>query len=194
LVPQYAKEIAAAVLREQATRTEQMWFAEFSDAAEILSDCIQIDPEGVWDILKEHLNSKSDAYLFGIGFPAEIFDHVPINKVKEWMAEDPKERAPIMAHIASKNLSDDNTLASQIIGLFGDYKDVDSGFFSKYVSGTWSGHASDHWNQLANNLDEVAKRTSLSKLRNWAKKAAGYLRKMKERDQAREAEEDLRRN
>jgi hypothetical protein len=93
----------------------------------------------------------------------------------------------------AKNLANDNTLASRLLGVYGDIEKVGNTFFSEYVSGAWSGSSADHWNDLAARLAEVASRTSLQKLKRWAVDAARSLREMAERDREREEEEDIRR-
>ena len=117
---------------------------------------------------------------------------MPLEQVVEWVDADPDEHASIIAKLASKNFASDDTLASHIVGTYGDRDDVATAFFSEYVSGGWSGRASTHWEQLAAAIEEVAKRTKLPKLRRWAADTARRLREMAERDRQREEEEDLR--
>jgi hypothetical protein len=109
-----------------------------------------------------------------------------------WIAENPDERAATMARLISTNLSTDETLASRIIGEYGDNEQVARAFFAEYMSGSWWGPASEHWDELAHSLEQVSARTALSKLRRWARNSARSLRKMAERDRQREEEEDLR--
>jgi hypothetical protein len=145
----------------------------------------------VWQALKIHISSRQKAYIFSIGFPRGVLDRMPADDVGAWIAEKPEERAAVVARLASKNLSGDETLASRIIGEYGDIGGVGGAFFSEYVSGVWSGPASSHWDQLAASLDEIARRTKLSKLRRWAGNSARSLRGMAERDRQREDEEEL---
>jgi len=193
LVSQHTRRIAAAILREQADRKSGTWFAEHSEAAAILYECVERDPTGVWEELMPYLSSPAGAYMFSIGFPRGVLERMPAREVADWVAENPDERALMIAHLVSEDLSNDGTLASHLIGLYGDNERVASAFFSEYVSGSWTGPASGHWNQLADGLEEVARRTSLPKLRRWTDDAARSLRHMAGRDQQREEEEDLRR-
>jgi hypothetical protein len=185
-------EIAAAIIREQGDRSSGTWFAEHSEAAQVLHACVERSPEGVWHALQPQLSSKAGAYVFSIGFPRGVVERIPPDQVIAWVDAGPDERASIVAKLASKNFSSDETLASRIVGTYGDRDDVASAFFSEYVSGSWSGPASTHWEQLATSIKEVAKRTKLPKLRRWATDAARSLRRMAERDRQREEEEDLR--
>ena len=185
-------EVAAAIIREQGDRSAGTWFAQHSEAAQVLHACVERSPEGVWHSLEPQLSSKVGAYMFSIGFPRGVVERMPTDQVVAWVDADPDERASIVAKLASKNFANDDTLASRIVGTYGDRDDVASAFFSEYVSGSWSGPASAHWEQLATSIEEVAKRTKLPKLRRWAADAARGLRQMAERDRQREEEEDLR--
>jgi hypothetical protein len=104
----------------------------------------------------------------------------------------PEKRAAMVAQFASKDMSTEATLASRLLGAYGDNERVASALFSEYVSGFWSGPASAHWDELADSLEDVARRTALPKLRRWAADSARSLRGMAERDRQREEEEDLR--
>jgi len=192
LVPQNPREIAAAILREQADHEASTWFAGHSEAARVLQACAKQDPGGVWHAMRPYLSSPAGAYMFSIGFPRGVLERMPPNDVEEWVAEQPEERAVIVAHLASKNMSTDETLASRLLGQYGDMEPVAGAFFSEYVSGSWSGPASSHWEQRARSLDVVASRTALPKLRRWASDSARSLRRMAERDRQREEEEELR--
>jgi hypothetical protein len=185
-------EIAAAIIREQGDRSAGTWFAEHSEAAQVLHACVERSPEGVWHSLEPQLSSKVGAYMFSIGFPRGVVERIPPDQVIAWVDADPDERASMVAKLASKDFASDDTLASRIVGTYGDHDDVASAFFSEYVSGGWSGPTSTHWEQLATSIEEVAKRTNLPKLRRWAADAARSLRQMAERDRQREEEEDLR--
>jgi len=192
LVSDHPGEVAAAIIREQGDRSAGTWFAEHSEAAEVLDACVEKDPGAVWSALLPQLSSKGSAYMFSIGFPRGVVERVPPEQVLGWVDQRPGERAAIVAKLAKKDFANDETLAARILGAHGDREDVASAFFGEYVSGTWWGPASTHWEQLAATVDQVAKRTNLPKLRGWAADAACELRRMAERDRQREEEEDLR--
>jgi len=193
LVVDYPGEIAAAILREQADRESGTWFVKHSDAADVLLACVEQDPIGVWQTMQQYLLSPASAYFFRIGFPREVLEYIPSDDVCEWVAEKSEERAVIMSKFTSKNMSTDGTLTSRLIGKYGDSDRVATGFFSDYISGTWTGSSSSHWDQLAEALDNVADRTALPKLRRWAQDSARSLREMEEHDLQREEEEKIRR-
>jgi hypothetical protein len=185
-------EIAAAICREQGDRSAGTWFAKHLEAEEVLDACVEHSPEVVWRSLKPHLSSEVGGYMFSIGFPRGLIDRMPSDQVIAWVDGNPDERAPIVAKLASKTFASDDTLASRIVGTYGDRDDVASAFFSEFSTGIWWGPASTHWEELATSIDEVAKHTKLPKLRRWAAGAASSFRQMAARDYQREEENDLR--
>lgn len=192
IVGEHPEKIATAIIREQADHKSGTWFAEHSEAAGVLIKCAERDPSGVWKAILRYLSSPSGAYLFSIGFPRGVLERMPQDKVAAWIAKKPEERAAIVARFTINYMSTDETLASRIIGAYGDNERVASEFFSEYVSGSWCGPASAHWDQLADSLENVSRRTALPKLRHWAAHSARSLRRMAERDRKREEEEELR--
>jgi hypothetical protein len=153
---------------------------------------VETDPTGVWEEITPYLSSAIEASMFSIGFPKEVLARVPAEEVIGWISKDAGQRAPMVARLVSMDLSNDNTLASRILGSFGADERVRKVFFSEYISGAWHGAASEHWNRLADALDEVADRTSLPILRRWTGEAVQSLREMARADLQREQEEDLR--
>lgn len=118
---------------------------------------------------------------------------MPPEDVTAWIAEDPTNRASVIARLASKTMGNDDALAARVLGAFGADEHVASAFFAAYVTGSWNGPASDHWRLLAGQLDTVAQGSKLPTLRTWAQESAEKLRRMAERDAEREAEQSLRR-
>ena len=62
---------------------------------------------------------QSECLLFTIGFSRDVIDKVPVDDVTGWTSEAPEKRASIVAHLASKDFSSDETLASRVLGTFG---------------------------------------------------------------------------
>jgi hypothetical protein len=193
LVADHAGELAAAIIQAQDDQSSSHWFAAHSEASKILHACADHDPSAVWRALRPRLESAT-AHHFVVGFPRAILDKLPADDVLEWVAADPEERASIVANLASKAFSDDASLAARIVGTFGDLHDVADAFFSAYMSGSWSGSVSRHWESLAAALDRVVASTNLPKLRTWATRSARELREMAAHDRDREEEEYLRRH
>ncbi len=192
LVVDYPREIAAAILREQADFESGYWSAEHSVAAVILLACVEQDPRGVWEGMKSHLSSQYGAHMLSFGFPRGVLERMPPHDMDAWIAENPEERAAIVVRLISKNMESDETLASRLLGKYGDNERVASVFLSSYLSGSWTGPSSSRWNHLAQKLDAVVERTKLPKLRRWASNSARSLRKMAEMGYQREEEEELR--
>jgi hypothetical protein len=192
LVPKHASSIAAAIFREQADRTRDSWFTEHSEASHVLDQCVHADPSGVWKVFSPHLESPAEPSMFAIGFPLGVVDGLLFEEVKTWMAHSPSERVPIVAQLVGQDLSSDATLAAFILGQYGDDDHVKRAFISMFASGSWVGRASAHWDQIADSIDAVRRRTGLPKLRIWADEASRSFRQMAERDREWEAENALR--
>jgi hypothetical protein len=192
LAPHHTQAIVAAIFREQADRSSDTWFAEYSTAKEVLWKCVELDPVGVWQALVPHLSSMLSGFHFSVGFPLGLLDRLPADDIGGWVTERPEERASIIARLVNKSLANDETLTACILGRFGDDRTIANEFFSAYVSGGWTGPTSRHWARLATELERVVGGTKLPKLRRWAQEAARSLRQMEERDRQREDEEDVR--
>jgi hypothetical protein len=192
LAPRHAQAIVAAIFREQADRTSETWFAEYSTAKEVLWKCVELDAAAVWQAFIPHLSSMLSGFHFAVGFPLGLLDRMPAEDVCKWVEEKPEERASIVARLVNKSLTNDETLTARIIGRFGDDHIIGKEFFAAHVSGSWTGPTSQHWGQLAAKLEGVEQSTNFPKLRRWAADAARRLREMQERDAQREEEEDVR--
>ena len=192
LVNDYTSEIVTAIFREQGDRSEDSWFIKHSNAHEVLQACAASKPEAVWAAMLPHLSSRRSAFSFGLGFPRGVLDQIPHELVFNWIEEQPEDRAPMVARLTLKSLVTDETLAAKILGAYGEIKSVASAFFSEYISGSWTGPSSNHWEELALEMDEVVSRTNLPKLRTWARNAARSLRQMAEQERQHEEEEKLR--
>lgn len=191
LVANHAREIAAAILREQADR-DSHWFAEYSEAAPVLRACVDADPHGVWQELEPYLSSPEQAYKMTVGFPPGLLECMPADEVWAWIEKNPKQHASLVAELIEyDSLSNDANLASRTLGEFADIEGVGNRFFCNYMSGSSLGHLSTHWEKLANSLNAVASSTSLPKLRRWANDCEAQLRRMAERERRLEEEEEL---
>jgi hypothetical protein len=111
----------------------------------------------------------------------------------DWVSKQPKKRAEILSGVLSLDFSKDDFITSQVICKYGDDEKVAASFFSNYITGSWTGQASAHWDELADKLDEVHERTTLPKLSKWTVNSARYLRQMAERERQGEEEENVRR-
>lgn len=192
LVQSHAEEIASAIFREQGERSTEVWFADYSEAKKVLLACVRENPKAVWKAMQPWIASRRKVSLFSVGFPRDVLDKIPVKDVLEWVSQNPPERAPVLARLSSKDFSSDETLASRILGIYGGDKTVSGDFFSDYLSGTWSGPASAHWEKKAVEMESVAKRTKLQKLQQWAQRVSLHLFDMAKRERQLEEEEDTR--
>jgi len=193
LITDHARVIAAAIFCEQANRKPEIWFAGGNEAESVLRACVDQDPFGIWQEMKSFISSPDDAYMFSIGLPKGLIERMPPDEVFKWITEIPEERASTVAKLSHKSISNDESLVSRILGTYGDNQHIAEEFFSNYLSGSWWGPASEHWNSLADELERVARNTALPKLRRWATDSSRSFRIMAERDRQREEEEELRR-
>jgi hypothetical protein len=184
-------ELASAICDAHADR-KVGWMAEFTGAKKVILELVRIDPSSVWRALQPHLTSKADAVMFTIGFPRDVIDQIPTDEVMKWISEEPRERASTVAHLANKDFSSDETLASKVLGQFGNSEAVGSAFFSNFIGGVFSGPASAHWESLAAQLLAVSKRTRLPQLSRWAQGASVSLQSMARQERQREEEEQIR--
>lgn len=190
-VSSHARRIAAAIFREQARRGDERWFVEHSPVKELLFECVESDPEGVWSELAPRLANPGDALMFSIGFADGLIDQMPRDTIRAWVAELPSQRVPLMARLTSLDLSSDTTLPALLIESYGEMEGVGEAFFGAQISGVWAGPTSEHWAAMGEALEAVARRTVLPGLRMWAERSAKSLREMAEREREREAEEQL---
>ena len=191
LLPRYARPIAKTIFAAQAKPHGVGFFLEHSEASSTLDACIKADAQGVWEELAPHLTESHPAELFSIGFPHHIIGMMPRQSILDWIAVDPGSRAPRIANITAKSFAD-TSLAAAILDRWGTLEHVKERFFSAFVSGGWTGDASAHWEQLAIEVDGIAKQTKLIGVRRWALASARELRRMAENDRKREAEERVR--
>lgn len=194
-VNESAAEIAGVIIDVHCDRSNHMWSARYADAATVLKACADRDPLGIWKALLPMLSSE-DAYIHSIGFPADIidgiFDRVPQDVALAWIDENPDVHAVTIARFIHIDLSSDSTIAARVLAAHGDKPNVAQAFFSNYVSGSWWGPASSHWETKAKALEDASKTIKSSLVRKWAMESARSLIKMAEQDRQREEERELR--
>jgi hypothetical protein len=192
LITEHARDIAAEIFKAHASLVSGHWSIEYSEAINVLNDCLNVDPLGVWQEITKYLESRESAAHFSIGFPKNLLDKIPPDAVMTWVSSNPIDRADRVVRITSKDLSSDELLTARLLGEYGDIESVGNVFFSEFWSGSWFGPSSLHWDELGSTLEEVAVRTKLPKLRSWAANSARAFRKMAEEERKHEEEENLR--
>lgn len=190
LVPSSAIDLARAIFAAHAASGgPRNWFLSHADhVLAVLRRCITRDPTGAWNELRPHL--EADPARYAIAFPEGLVDSLPPDEVMSWIADAPYDRAPLIARLSAKAFESSNTLACRLLNDYGDLEFVEAAFFSSYISGTYVGSVSDHWLQLADNL-ETAKNANLPGVRKWATRTAAKLVRMAKAEREREDEEDF---
>lgn len=186
ILERHARNIARAIFAEQAEGAG-MWFADHSDAGEILDLCTKADPAGVWDELAQALENPPRAVVFVIGMPKGLVDQMPQDAVIAWISKNVPLRASLVAKLAKKDLDDDG-LSARVLQEFADDERVRSAFTAEYWSGAWSGPMSVRLGELASQLDQVAGRTRHPRVRDWAVEAAAGIRDWARAERKREDE------
>ena len=197
IVEDYPREIAGAIFRAHAQRDESTsWFLKYERAVvDVLLSCIEHAPDGVWQELRPYLWPPHEGLQFGIGFPSDVLERLPMEDVLAWVAEPPAEQAPqraaLLARLTNKHSLTEESLPARIIASYGDYETVDEAFFSHHVSGAGAGRISTRWQDLEHELQHVAKHTKLPGLRRWAHKSVAALDQMVSQQRQHEEEEAL---
>lgn len=196
LIADHPREIAAAIIRAHAHRdASTSWLLRYQRAAmAVFRGCLRRDAGAVWRELTPYLWPPRMAAMFVIGFPA-VLEDMPRDDVLAWIASAPSghtaRRAALLAGLTNKHMLTDDRLAARIIADYGDHETVAEAFFSRQVTGAFTGPASSRWQSLAEQLDRVAADTGLPGLRRWARRSADALRAMASRERQHEEEHEL---
>lgn len=181
--------VLETILEAHADRSERAWFADYSQAKEVLQVIARNNPELFWEKVRRYLENSQQRGLFAIGFPQGLFQSVPFEELRSWVAVDPKDRAGLIARLVGADFHEDESISVKLINEFGGDSRIDDAFFSTYASGSWWGAASMHWYSLADALTKESERRT-GYFQTWAKNAAESLRAMGDRDKGREEEEE----
>jgi len=191
LVPHHSHTIARTIFAAQARPNRAQFFLRNSLAMNTLNTCIEVDAAAVWDELAPYLEGDQQGERFAIGFPDHVMGAMPRESVLAWIAVAPKTRAVRVARMSAKNFLD-TSLAAAILDQWSNIDRVKQQFFSAFVRGGWSGNASDHWEQLAGDLEHVARESKLPGVRRWAIDGVHELHRMAADDRKREVEQRIR--
>lgn len=190
LVKEHPREVLRSLFAAHAAREgESTWFLEHSRARPILDECVEADPAGAWDELRTHLEDPARGALFTIGFPRQLMEGMPHAAVLQWVAEDPHDRALLVANLVPKSLQD-GSLGAELLDRY--QKVVAGVFLAGWVTGAWIGEASGHWESVAGQLLAVAAASTKARVKAWAQGAAAECRRMAQKDRKREEETRLR--
>jgi hypothetical protein len=185
-------EIIDAILSAHLNKESGFWSIEYSDAKRVLHKAVEIDAAAVWEAIANHLSDPSEGYLFTLGFQNDIIDQVPQDKVLAWVRQNPELRASLLARIIKLDFANDDSLAAILINEYGHFEEVGRAFSAAYGSGTWGGTWASWYNSRAKFLAQVAKSSTLPKLREWSDLEASNLRRQAEELHNRDQEDELR--
>lgn len=130
-----------------------------SDVQPFANELVQANPSGAWEVIKGHLEeihpNQGHAILNwlegGLGWINEresrgAIADLPLQEIFEWIDENPKARAVLIASAAPRTLDDINggILTRELLSKYGQYDGVQSGVSSNFKSGGWSGPRSDY--------------------------------------------------
>ena len=121
------------------------------------NELVQENPVGAWQIIKAHFEETLPKWRSDIlnwlkgglgGFeekePRGAIIDLPLQEVFEWIDENPKSRAGLIAHAAPRTLDDINggKLTRELLRKYGQIDGVQSGISANFHSGGWSGPTS----------------------------------------------------
>jgi hypothetical protein len=191
LAQEHAREIAETLFDSHGRNPKMPWLLRYSRALDVLDLCIKADPQGVWEELAQQFEKRRKAYIYTIGFPDDIIERLPREAVLSWVALRPEARAPLLARLIQRAFVE-GSLGVELLNRYGHLDAVSSAFFSAWISGSFAGALSEHWEELAETLERTAAKSLLPGIRKWSKDTIRELRKMAARDRKREEEERIR--
>lgn len=118
-----------------------------------------IDPDEAWDIVAKHLLGNAPHWRHdimhwmkgGLGFFGEKetlspLVALPAEKIFSWIAEDPENRASMMAHCVPGNLEDERggAVTRHLLAHYANLDGVVSGISATFHTGGWTGPRSNH--------------------------------------------------
>lgn len=192
LLPSHVRRVAALLMEAQSGLEERSWFLQHSQVVEVLSMCINLAPTTVWEELRPHLENRTTALRFTIGFPDGVLERLPHEEILAWVKTDRETRSLLIAQLIGKNLTP-KSLGEKLLAAHGDLESLGNEYFSAWVAGGWWGPSSAHWGDIANQLKAVAHNTKEPAVADWARRAAESFQQMAARDRKREEEEEIRR-
>ena len=153
-------EFAAPLLDAILTAMGEEYQLSYDDDINTVSwELVDIDPERAWQVIAKQFEVilpkwRSDIYSwlkggifsFGKGMPHGPIADLPARSILSWIAQDPTERAALIAHAALPTLDEEcgGGLTIQLLMLYGHIDGVRSGISTSFHSGSWVGPTSQH--------------------------------------------------
>jgi len=187
---QATRRIVRSIFELQITNND-FFIEHHHPTEEVLSQCVNESPTEVWAVLAQYIDGDRRG-RFSIGFPTWLLQRLPTSMILDWIQENPDARAELIAHLVAPDFSGDETLAALLIEQHGQRSGVEAALFGALIHGTAIGPLSSHWSGRAAEMEAVARRTALPRVKRWAGGAAESFRDMEKRHKNEEADEDIR--
>ena len=119
----------------------------------LANELVRIDPVGAWGVVKTHLEKTLPKWrgdlLHWLNGGLSTFDgkdfkgavgNLPVPEILEWIEQDSKSRASLIAHAASATLDDaqGGRLTRELLHRYGQFDGVRSGISATFHSGDWT--------------------------------------------------------
>jgi hypothetical protein len=122
------------------------------------------------------------------------FETFPKEAILNWVREDPKKRAIVVAHFVPPAITDASfkeTIAYAILERYGHLKDVRSAFHANFNTGLWWGPASEHFRQKRSQLEVARSEEMHANIQRWIDEQIAGLDEMIRQEEGREEREGL---
>ncbi|MDH5544184.1 MAG: hypothetical protein OEZ43_01250 [Gammaproteobacteria bacterium] len=164
----------------------------------LASELVRTNPSGAWNVIKTQLEEtlpqwRSDILNWlkgGLSRNEEsnstaAISELPISQIVEWIDEDPKSRAALIAHAAPPTLDDSNggKLTRIILQKYSKYEGVNSGISCNFHSGSWSGLTSSYLKKKRDKFRRWLGAGFESEVSRWIESEIEYLDKNIEREE-----------
>ena len=146
---------------------------------EVIKECIMLNAGAVWpvlgdalladDVIPYHIEHLMKAFEFRSerdGF--SILDHVPNDMLWEWVDNNPENGPEIIAScIHVNNGSFFSPLALKLLEKYGDIEKVRNRLSNTFVSGSWWGSESEHYEKKLGWLKKWLAEINSTKVQSW---------------------------
>jgi hypothetical protein len=122
------------------------------------------------------------------------FERFPKEAMFDWVGEDPKKRAIVIAHFVPPAITDagfKETMGYAILEKYGHLKEVRSAFHANFNTGSWSGPASQHFRQKRSQLEAARSAEMNANIQRWIDEQIAGLNEMIRQEEGREEREGL---
>jgi len=120
------------------------------------------------------------------------FERLPKDSIFDWVSEDPKKRATVIAHFVPPAITDagfPETIAYAILEKYGHLKEVRSAFHANFSTGSWWGPASQHFREKRSQLVAVRSADTNPNIQRWIDEQIARLDEMIRQEEGREERE-----